>query len=117
MSAESGNYQVAFTATISSGLSRARLGRMKCPVSIPQSKIERQTMADRIERRRYNLQISKDLYEDIERISIELDTSVVEVIKRFLRFGLIVYDLQRSPDVDLLISEKGEVTKVRFVWG
>jgi len=66
------------------------------------------------ERKKYNLTLPQELYEEIEQAALEWDTTVVDVIKRFLRLGLVIRAAQSNPETDILLREKGELTKIRF---
>ena len=64
-------------------------------------------------RRRYSLVLSDYTFEEISKLAKELDTSVVEVIKKFLRLGLLMYKYQEDPDVSVQIVEKDK-TPIEF---
>lgn len=58
--------------------------------------------------KRYNLALPPELYDTIEAISNEQHTTVLEVIKRFLRLGLVAHAIAKNPDAKLIIREHGQ---------
>lgn len=55
--------------------------------------------------KRYNLVLPQKLYDEVERIAEERDMTVVEVLRRFIKLGLLVADAEANPDAQLLIRE------------
>jgi len=60
---------------------------------------------------RYNLVIKKELYDAVEAIAQRRGTSVVAVMKQFVKMGLFAERIEGDPNMDLLVRE-GEVTRV-----
>jgi len=60
---------------------------------------------------RYNLVISKELYDAVEAIANRRGTSVVAVMKQFVKMGLFAAKIEENPNMDLLVREDG-VTRV-----
>jgi len=54
---------------------------------------------------RYNLVLPKDVYEEVKTVARERNTSVLEVFKQFIRIGLMVVAIGKSPDKHLIIRE------------
>ena len=61
--------------------------------------------------KRYNLVISKELYDAVEAIAQQRGTSVVAVMKQFIKIGLLADGIEGDPNMDLLVREDG-VTRV-----
>ena len=55
--------------------------------------------------RRYLLVLPETLYQDIEQIAAEHETSVVDIMRRFLRLGVIGARLQETSNARLVIKE------------
>jgi hypothetical protein len=72
-------------------------------------------MVEQPARRRYSLVIPETLYQEIEEVAIELDTAVVEVIKRFLKLSLLAYRLQKEDDAALLIEDSDGIRQIYIV--
>ncbi|MGH2588176.1 MAG: Clp protease N-terminal domain-containing protein, partial [Dehalococcoidia bacterium] len=51
--------------------------------------------------RRYSLVLPEDLFEEVERLAERQQTSVVELLRRFTRLGLLATQLQERPDAAL----------------
>jgi len=54
---------------------------------------------------RYNLVLPKDVYEAVKAVARDRNTSVLEVFKQFIRIGLMVVAIDKSPDKHLIIRE------------
>ncbi len=65
--------------------------------------------------KRYNLVLPTHLYEEIQSLANEQDTSVLDLLKRFIKIGLLVAKLSQSPDNALIIREGGKEREVVFV--
>ena len=57
--------------------------------------------------RRYSLVLPDELFADVERLAERQQTTVVELLRRFTRLGLLATQLQERPDAALLIREGG----------
>lgn len=57
--------------------------------------------------RRYSLVLPEGLFEQVERLAQRHDTTVVELLRRFTRLGLLAMELQERPDASLIIREGG----------
>jgi ATP-dependent Clp protease ATP-binding subunit ClpA len=55
--------------------------------------------------RRYSLVLSEDLFTQVERLADEEGTTVVELLRRFTKLGLLATDIQRTPGATLLIRD------------
>jgi ATP-dependent Clp protease ATP-binding subunit ClpA len=62
--------------------------------------------------RRYSLVLPEDLFEQVERLAERQNTSVVELLRRFTRLGLLATQLQERPDAALIIREGGTERQV-----
>ena len=57
--------------------------------------------------RRYSLVLPDDLFAEVERLAERQQTTVVELLRRFTRLGLLATHLQERPDAALLVREGG----------
>ncbi len=57
--------------------------------------------------RRYSLVLPDELFAEVERLAERQQTTVVELLRRFTRLGLLATQLQERPDAALLIREGG----------
>lgn len=55
--------------------------------------------------KRYNLVLPEELFNEVQRIADERQTSVVDILRRFIKLGLLADRIEKSPDSALLIRE------------
>jgi hypothetical protein len=60
--------------------------------------------------RKYLLVVPENLFEEIEQIAENRQTTVVDIMRRFLRLGVITAKIEENPDAGLYIKE-GEMEK------
>ena len=55
--------------------------------------------------KRYNLVVPQTLFDEVQKIALERHTAVIEVLKQFIRLGLVVDKVEKSPEASLIIRE------------
>jgi hypothetical protein len=55
--------------------------------------------------KRYNLVLPEELFAELERMANKRHTSVVEVLRRYIKLGLLVEQIDERPGAELLIRE------------
>jgi hypothetical protein len=55
--------------------------------------------------KRYNLVLPQDLFDEIKEVADNEGTTVVEVIRKFVKLGLIAVKIQNEPGSALIIRE------------
>jgi hypothetical protein len=55
--------------------------------------------------KRYNLVLPEELFAELERMAVKRHTSVVEVLRRYIKLGLLVEQIDERPGAELLIRE------------
>ena len=55
--------------------------------------------------RRYSLVLPEDLFEEVERVAERQNTTVVELLRRFARLGLLAVRLQEMPGEAIIMRE------------
>jgi hypothetical protein len=55
--------------------------------------------------KRYNLVLPQPLFDELQRIADERQSTVLEVLKQFIRLGLLVSKAERSSDTAVVIRE------------
>lgn len=55
--------------------------------------------------KRYNLVLPEDLYNEVRRQADEHGTTVVELLRKFIKLGLLAMDVQEDPESALIIRE------------
>ena len=55
--------------------------------------------------KRYNMVLPQPLFDEIQRIADERHSTVLEVLKQFIRLGLLVSKAEKSLDAAVIIRE------------
>ncbi len=55
--------------------------------------------------KRYSLVIPDDLYREVERLANEEQTTVVDLLRRFIKLGLLITRVQQDPTGAVIIRE------------
>lgn len=55
--------------------------------------------------KRYNLVLPEELFNEVQQIADERQTSVVDILRRFIKLGLLADQIEKSPDSALLIRQ------------
>ncbi|ETX03462.1 MAG: hypothetical protein ETSY1_47155 (plasmid) [Candidatus Entotheonella factor] len=55
--------------------------------------------------KRYNLVLPQPLFDELQAIADERHTTVLEVLKQFIRLGLLISKAEKSPDVAVILRE------------
>jgi hypothetical protein len=66
-------------------------------------------------KKRYSLVVAEDLFDELQELAEQKDTSVVELIRKFIRLGLIVSKAENSPDTTFLLKKGDEVQQILIV--
>lgn len=65
--------------------------------------------------KRYNLVLPSELFDEVQKIADERHTTVVEVLKQFIRLGLIVDQAEKSPDTSIVIRQGDKEREIILV--
>jgi ATP-dependent Clp protease ATP-binding subunit ClpA len=57
--------------------------------------------------KRYSLVLPESLYQEVQELSDREQTTVVEVMRRFIKLGLLATRIQETPDASIVIREGG----------
>jgi hypothetical protein len=63
-------------------------------------------MAPREGMKRYHLEIQETLYKQVEDIAIENGITVVQVLRRFIKIGLMGIEAQKTPGGGLIVRDE-----------
>lgn len=55
--------------------------------------------------KRYNLVLPEELFNEVQQIADERQTSVVDILRRFIKLGLLADQIEKSPDSALIIRQ------------
>jgi hypothetical protein len=65
--------------------------------------------------KKYNLVLPKDLFHEVQKLAKARHTTVIEMFRKFIKLGLIVIQLEDSPDASLIIREGDTERQVVFL--
>jgi hypothetical protein len=57
------------------------------------------------ELKRYNLVLTEEMYAELEKVAHKRHTSMVEILRRYIKLGLLVEQIDERPGAELLIRE------------
>lgn len=57
--------------------------------------------------KRYNLALPEELFEQIQGVAEKQHTSVLDVLRRFIKLGLLAAKLQEDPNAALILRQGG----------
>ena len=58
--------------------------------------------------KRYNLVLPEELFNEVQTVADRHHTTVLEVLRRFIKLGLLVAQAEESPDTAFLIRKGNE---------
>ena len=62
--------------------------------------------------KRYNLVLPEEMFNEVKRVADEQQTSMVEVIRKFIKLGLVVFEMQKTAEITLFVKKGGEEQKI-----
>jgi hypothetical protein len=62
--------------------------------------------------KRYNLVLPEEMFNEVKRVADEQQTSMVEVIRKFIKLGLMVFEMQETAEITLFVKKRGEEQKI-----
>lgn len=65
--------------------------------------------------KRYNLVIPEELYNDVQRIANAEHTTVVDLLRRFIKLGLIATRIAQDSNASLIIREGNREREILFL--
>lgn len=61
--------------------------------------------------KRYNLVIPEIVFAEVQAIADERQTSVVDILRRFIKLGIMADGIDKNPDASLVVRE-GDIEKI-----
>jgi len=58
--------------------------------------------------KRYSLNLPCDVYDKVKEVADENDTSVMELLKRFIKLGLVAAEVEKDENSELIIRQNGK---------
>ena len=65
--------------------------------------------------KRYNLALPEDLFNEIQKLADSQHITVLELLRRFIKLGLLVSKIQENPDSALFIREGENEREIVFL--
>jgi hypothetical protein len=65
--------------------------------------------------KRYSLVLPKELYDELERVADKRHTTVVDMLRRFVKLGLMAVQIEETPHAALLIREGNTVREIVII--
>ena len=65
--------------------------------------------------KRYNLALPEELFNEVQQIADKEHITVLEVLRRFIKLGLLASKIQDDPDAALYIREGNSERKIIFL--
>ncbi|MBZ0302929.1 MAG: hypothetical protein K8J31_24500 [Anaerolineae bacterium] len=65
--------------------------------------------------KRYNLGLPKDVYEELRRVADQRQTTVLAILRSFIKLGLLAIEIENTPDATLLIREDGKEREIMLL--
>ncbi len=72
-------------------------------------------MDQRVKTKRYNLILPTSLFDQIELLADDESASILEMLKRFIKIGLMITTLAQSPDTKVIIREGDRERELVFL--
>ena len=62
--------------------------------------------------KRHNLVLPSELYHRLQQVAEEKHTTITDLIKRFVKLGLLAVEVENSPGSELIIRENGAERRI-----
>jgi hypothetical protein len=64
--------------------------------------------------KRYNLAIPKELFDDLQSLAKSEHTTILDLIRRFIKLGLIAAKMEKDPNAKIFIHENDHQRELVF---
>lgn len=65
--------------------------------------------------KRYNLVLPEALFDEIQRIADSRQTTMVDVLRQFIKLGIVADQVERSPNMALVVKEGNSEHRIILV--
>ena len=62
--------------------------------------------------KRYNVVLPAALYDELQKVAAEKHTTVLELIRKFVKLGLLAVRAETTPNLDFVVRENGVESRV-----
>jgi PIN domain nuclease of toxin-antitoxin system len=69
-----------------------------------------------VKTRRYNLTLPEAVYQDVEKLAQEEGVQMTDILRTFIKMGIIAHIVHKDPDKQLIIREGEEETEILMVY-
>lgn len=64
--------------------------------------------------KRYSLVVSEHLFNEVQRTAEEEHTSIVDLLRRYIKLGLYIAKMTSNPEVQIIIRKDGREQEFKF---
>lgn len=72
-------------------------------------------MAKVTKTKRYNLVLPEELFYQVQEVADAEQTSMVDILRRFIKIGIMVAEVNSKPNSSLILREGTDETKIMFL--
>jgi hypothetical protein len=65
--------------------------------------------------KRYNLVLPAELFDELQEVADQKHTTVQELVRRFVKLGLLAVRAETTPGLDFLVRESGVESRVMIL--
>lgn len=65
--------------------------------------------------KRYNVVLPEELFNELQEVADQKHTTVLELIRRFVKLGLLAVRAETTPDLEFLVRERGVESRVMIL--
>ena len=79
---------------------------------VPDNSMSNERSQEKKEPKRYNLVLPQELFEKVQELAEARQTTVVDLLRRFIKLGLLAAEIDKSPNASLLIREEKDEREI-----
>jgi DNA-binding MarR family transcriptional regulator len=86
------------------------------PTMPPKKKVKHHKQTARLSSlKRYNLALPEELFNELQELANTRQTTVVDLLRRFIKLGLIAASTEEQPDSGIFIRENGSEREIILI--
>jgi hypothetical protein len=66
-------------------------------------------------KKRYNLVLPQQMFDEVQAIAVEEEVTVLEIFRRFIKFGLLLDEIENNPNMHLIVRDDEGEREIMFV--
>lgn len=64
--------------------------------------------------KRYSLVVTGSLFNDVQRTAEEEHTSIIDLLRRYIKLGLFISKIANNPDAQIIVRKNGKEQEIVF---